>query len=74
LFLEEDTVELLNDKRVAYAVLAVGVIGILLSVLIDPIRGYDIHMATSQIIVLIVGIVLAVVGAYLVFVRKPPVV
>jgi hypothetical protein len=67
-------VELLNDKRVAYAVLVIGVIGILLSVLIDPIRGEDIYMATSQIIVLIVGIVLAVAGAYLAFVRKPPVV
>jgi hypothetical protein len=67
-------VELLNDKRVAYAVLVIGVIGILLSVLIDPIRGEDIYMATSQIIVLIIGIVLAVAGAYLAFVRKPPVV
>ncbi len=63
---------MLNDKRVAYALLAVGVVGVLLSVLIDPIRGLDIYMATSQIVVLIVGIILAVAGAYLAFVRKPP--
>jgi hypothetical protein len=63
---------LLNDKRVAYLVLAVGIVAILLSVLIDPIRGYDIHMAAIQIVVLIVGIVLALAGAYLAFVRKPP--
>ena len=61
----------LNDKRVAYGVLVVGVVAVLLSFLIDPLRGYDIHMATSQIIVLIVGIVLALAGAYLAFVRKP---
>ena len=62
---------MLNDKRVAYALLAVGVVGVLLSILIDPIRGYDIYFATSQIIVLIVGIVLALAGVYLAFVRKP---
>jgi hypothetical protein len=63
---------MLNNRRVAYALLAVGVVGILLSILIDPIRGLDTYMATSQIIVLIVGIVLALAGAYLAFVRKPP--
>ena len=62
---------LLNDKRVAYGVLVVGVVAVLLSFLIDPLRGYDIHMATIQIVVLIVGIVLALAGAYLAFVRKP---
>ncbi len=61
----------LNDKRVAYGVLVVGVVAVLLSFLIDPLRGYDIHMATIQIVVLIVGIVLALAGAYLAFVRKP---
>ena len=63
--------DLLNDKRVAYGVLVVGIIAVLISFLIDPLRGYDIHMATSQIIVLIVGIVVTLVGAYLAFVRKP---
>jgi hypothetical protein len=61
----------LNDKRVAYGVLVVGVVAVLLSFLIDPLRGYDIHMATIQIVVLIVGIVLALAGAYLAFVRRP---
>ncbi len=61
----------LNDKRVAYGVLVVGVVAVLLSFLIDPLRGYDIHMATIQIVVLIIGIVLALAGAYLAFVRKP---
>jgi hypothetical protein len=63
---------LLDDKRVAYAVLVVGVIGVLISILIDPLRGLKIYLATSQIIVLIVGIVLVLAGAYLAFVRKPP--
>ena len=62
---------LLNDIRVAYGVLVVGIIAVLISVLIDPLRGYDIYMSTSQIIVLIVGIVLVLAGAYLAFVRKP---
>ncbi len=61
----------LNDKRIAYGLVVVGVVGIVLSVLIDPIRGYDIHMAAIQIVVLIVGIVLALAGLYLTFMRKP---
>jgi len=64
---------MLADKRVAYGLIAVGLILVLLSVLIDPIRGNDVYMATSQIIVLIVGVVVAVAGAYLVFMRRPPV-
>jgi hypothetical protein len=63
--------DLMNDKRVAYGVLVVGIIAVLISVLIDPLRGNDIYMATSQIVVLIVGIVLVLAGAYLAFVRKP---
>jgi hypothetical protein len=61
----------LNDKRVAYGLVVVGVVAILLSFLIDPIRGYDIHMATIQIVVLIAGIVVALAGLYLTFMRKP---
>jgi hypothetical protein len=63
--------QLLADKRVAYLLLVGGIVLVLLSFLIDPIRGKDFHMGTIQIIVLIVGIVAAVVGAYLAFVRKP---
>ncbi len=62
---------MLEDKRIAYAVLAIGIVLVLLSVLIDPIRGNDIYMATSQIVVLIVGLVVAVAGAYLAFMRRP---
>ena len=62
---------LLNDKRMAYGVLIVGIAAVLISILIDPLRGYDIHMAASQIVVLIIGIVLALVGAYLAFMRQP---
>jgi hypothetical protein len=62
---------LLNDKRVAYGVLVIGVAAVLISFLIDPLRGEKLYMATSQIIVLIVGIVLVLAGAYLAFVRKP---
>ncbi len=61
---------MLNDKRIAYAVLAVGIALALLSILIDPIRGHDIYLATSQIVVLIVGLVLTAGGAYLSFMRK----
>lgn len=64
--------QLLADKRVAYLLLAGGIVLALLSVLIDPLRGYKIHMATIQIIALVVGLVVAAAGAYLTFVRKPP--
>jgi len=62
--------QLLADKRVAYALLAGGIVLALLSFLIDPIRGHDIYMATSQIIALIVGVVVAAGGAYLAFMKK----
>lgn len=61
----------LNDKRVAYGILIVGIAAVVLSILIDPLRGLDLYLATSQIVVLIVGIVLALVGAYLAFMRQP---
>ncbi len=60
----------LQQKQLGYILLVVGVAAVLLSILIDPIRGYDIYLATSQIIVLIVGAVVALVGLYLAFVRK----
>jgi hypothetical protein len=63
--------DLLGYKQVAYAVLVIGVIGALLSILIDPIRGEELYMATIQIVVLVVGIVVALIGAYLAFMYKP---
>ncbi len=63
---------MLDNKQLAYGVLAVGVLVALLSVLIDPLRGEDVYMATSQIIALIAGLVLAAAGAYLAFMRQPP--
>ena len=62
---------LLADKRVAYALIVIGVVLAVLSIVIDPIRGYDIHMATIQIVALIVGIIVALIWLYLAFVRKP---
>ncbi|MCD4684565.1 MAG: hypothetical protein K8S97_01335 [Anaerolineae bacterium] len=63
---------MLDNKQFAYGLLAVGVLVVLLSVLIDPLRGHDIYMAASQIIGLIAGLVLAAAGAYLAFMRQPP--
>ncbi|MEW6578172.1 MAG: hypothetical protein AB1435_03150 [Chloroflexota bacterium] len=57
-------------KQLPYALLIVGIVLVLGAILIDPIRGHDIYLATSQIIVLVVGAVVALVGAYLAFVRK----
>ncbi|MGQ9849852.1 MAG: hypothetical protein ACUVSU_07360 [Aggregatilineaceae bacterium] len=60
----------LQQKQIGYLLLIVGLVAAVLSILIDPIRGYDIYLATAQIVVLIVGIVVALVGLYLAFVRK----
>lgn len=60
---------LLSDPRVAYVLLAGGIVLALLALLIDPLRGYDIYLAPVQIVALVVGIVVAVAGAYLAFVR-----
>jgi len=61
---------MLDDKRIAYGLLAVGIVLALLAILIDPIRGEKIYLATIQIVVLIVGLVIAAGGAYLSFLRK----
>lgn len=60
----------LQQKQIGYLLFIVGLVAAVLSILIDPIRGYDIYLATGQIVVLIVGIVVALVGLYLAFVRK----
>jgi uncharacterized membrane protein YidH (DUF202 family) len=63
--------QLLADKRVAYALIVGGIVLAVLSVVIDPIRGYDIHMAAIQIVVLVVGIIAILIGLYLAFMRRP---
>jgi hypothetical protein len=61
-----------DQKQMAYGLIIVGIVGAVLSVLIDPLRGYDIYLATSQIIVLVISIVLLLAGLYLGFVRQAP--
>jgi uncharacterized membrane protein len=63
---------MLADKRIQYGLIIVGIVGVLLSVLIDPIRGNDIYFNPIQIVVLVVGVILALLGLYLAFVRQPP--
>lgn len=60
----------MSMKQLPYALLIVGIVLVLGAILIDPIRGFEIYLATSQIIVLVIGAVVALVGAYLAFVRK----
>jgi D-alanyl-lipoteichoic acid acyltransferase DltB (MBOAT superfamily) len=63
--------QLLADKRVAWLLIIGGIVLAVLSVVIDPIRGYDIHMAAIQIVALIIGIIAILIGLYLAFVRRP---
>lgn len=65
---------MLDDKRIAYGLLVLGIVAAVLAIVIDPLRGLDVYLHWSQIVVLVVGIVLALVGAYLAFVRTsaPP--
>jgi hypothetical protein len=63
---------MLTNKRNLYGVILVGVVMVLVALLIDPIRGYVFYLNAGQIVLLIVGIVVAAGGAYLAFVRKPP--
>lgn len=60
----------LTPKQIAYGLIILGIAAVAISILIDPLRGYDIHLAAIQIVVLVAGIVVALVGAYLAFVRK----
>ncbi len=59
----------MSEKQIGYGLLALGILAVLVSILIDPIRGNDIYLATSQIIVLVVGAVVALVGGYVTFMR-----
>jgi uncharacterized membrane protein YeaQ/YmgE (transglycosylase-associated protein family) len=62
----------LDQKQIAYGLIIVGIVGALLSVLIDPLRGLDIYFNPIQIVVLVVGVVLLLAGLYLAFVRQAP--
>lgn len=62
----------MSNKQIAYGILGLGILAALVSLLMDPVRGEDYYLNTVQIIVLVVGVLAALVGAYLSFVRKPP--
>jgi hypothetical protein len=62
--------ELLGNKQVAITILALGVMVALLSILIDPIRGVALYLAAIQIVGLIVGVILALIGGFLAFFYK----
>ena len=64
---------MLADKRIQYALIVLGLAAALLAILIDPIRGLNVYLHPVQIIVLIAGILVFLVGAYLAFVRRPPI-
>lgn len=52
--------------------IAVGMILALAALLIDPLRGLDLYLATEQIVALIVGIVIAVIGLFITLTRPTP--
>ncbi len=61
---------MVNKKQLAYGVLVIGLFLVALSVLIDPLRGHHIYMATIQYVALLAGLMLALAGAYLAFMRQ----
>ena len=63
---------MLQNKRILYGVILVGIAIALASLLYDPIRGFKYYLNAAQIALLVIGIVMAAGGAYLAFVRKPP--
>ncbi len=63
---------MLDDSRIQYGLLVGGLVLAILAILIDPIRGYSIYLAPVQIVALVVGILVFLVGAYVLFIRKPP--
>jgi hypothetical protein len=69
---KEEAYLMLDDKRIAYGVLIAGILAAILAIVIDPLRGLDVYLHWSQIVILAAGIVVALVGAYLSFVRTPP--
>lgn len=58
-------------KNRAYGLLALGIILAVLAVVIDPLRGYAVYLHWSQIAALVVGVVLALAGAYFAWIKKP---
>ncbi len=59
-------------RHLGELLLAAGIVLALAAILIDPLRGLDIYLATQQIVALIVGIVIAVVGLFITLTRPTP--
>lgn len=61
------------DKRIAYLIIAAGIIAILIGLLADTIGlgATESTFGTYQIIAVVAGVVLVLVGAYLGFMRGP---
>lgn len=59
-------------RHLGEILLVVGIAVALLAIVIDPLRGLGIYLATEQIVALIVGIVIAVVGLFITLTRPTP--
>jgi len=62
----------MSDKRVVYGMIVAGIVLALASLLVDAVDVGTEGFGLAQIIGLILGIVLVVVGIYYQFIRKPP--
>lgn len=64
---------LLKQNLIALSLLELGLQAVWVAVVVDPLRGHDVYLGTEQIILLVAGVIAALVGAYLGFVRRQPV-
>jgi hypothetical protein len=58
------------DKRMAYLILAAGVVIVTLAILVDSFRDKVIYLAPVQGIAVLVGVIVALVGGYFLAVRE----
>lgn len=64
----------MSGRQLAYALILVGVVVALVSLLADPLGiGADDGFGTYQIVGLVAGLVVAAIGLYLAYFRRSPV-
>ncbi|MCZ2096233.1 MAG: hypothetical protein AAGU78_11670 [Chloroflexota bacterium] len=64
----------MSERQLAYALILVGVVVALVSLLADPLGiGADDGFGTYQIVGLVAGLVVAALGLYLAYFRRRPV-
>ena len=60
----------MTNQQMGYLLLVVGIAIAVLAIIIDPLRGLVLYLHWAQILALVVGVVIALAGIYVGFLRS----